>query len=473
MKNLFLIWLLITSVVSSQSTTKDQQSLLNFSGISVTIGGSFPLTGSFPALMTERVDQFVTRIYNEAVARSTANAQDEALLEKLKKDLTKFSLRGIRLKRSSGEEQIIDLEKFRLYGDFNNNPYLKNDDVIIFPAYDLERNFFSIHGAVNNPGKFFFVEGDNLSDAIQLARGINPAYEDVKNVQIKRLSYDGEKQETITVGIKEKILLQRGDQIIILVDETQRKDYYVLILGEVNQPGYIPITKSSTKLGEVMKSVKGFTNNASLKRSRIFRGNSITPLLETQYGIKIGDELLNKNAELVDRIVNYEQAMMFRMSNLVEEDKYYFATENQYRVLNEGSAIDFTQVENENSDIYNFILESGDVIVVPPYTKTVYVFGQVSNPGHVKYIENKDYLYYIDQAGGIGEYAEDEIMIIKGDSRNWVSALPSVKIDDGDYIFIPKERIRSFQSTIAEWGGYFSIVGSIATVLLLIVQLTK
>jgi hypothetical protein len=222
-----------------------------------------------------------------------------------------------------------------------------------------------------------------------------------------------------------------------------------------------------------MKSVKGFTNNASLKRSRIFRGNSITPLLETQYGIKIGDELLNKNAELVDRIVNYEQAMMFRMSNLVEEDKYYFATENQYRVLNEGSAIDFTQVENENSDIYNFILESGDVIVVPPYTKTVYVFGQVSNPGHVKYIENKDYLYYIDQAGGIGEYAEDEIMIIKGDSRNWVSALPSVKIDDGDYIFIPKERIRSFQSTIAEWGGYFSIVGSIATVLLLIVQLTK
>ena len=89
MKNIVLVWLLIVTVVYSQSTTKDQQSLLNFSGISVTIGGSFPLTGSFPALMTERVDQFVTRIYNEAVARSTANAQDEALLDKLKKDLSK------------------------------------------------------------------------------------------------------------------------------------------------------------------------------------------------------------------------------------------------------------------------------------------------------------------------------------------------------------------------------------------------
>ena len=473
MKNIVLVWLLMVSFAYSQSTTKDQQNMLSFSGISVTIGGSFPLTGSFPALMTERVDQFVTRIYNEAVARSTANAQDETLIEKLKKDLAQFSLRGVVLKRSNGEEIILDLEEFRLYGDFKNNPYLKNDDIIIFPAYDIDRNFFSINGAVNQPGKFFYVKGDSLSDAISLARGLNPAYDNVKTAQIKRLSYNGEQQKTIIVDLKNNAPLQRGDQIIIMADETQRKDYYILILGEVNQPGYIPITKSSTKLGEVINSVKGFTNNASLKRSRIFRGNSITPLLERQYGIKIGDDLLNKSAELVDRIVNYEQAMMFRMSNLVEEDKYYFEVENRYRVLNEGSAIDFTQAENENSDIYNFIVENGDVIVVPPYTKTVYVFGQVSNPGHVKYEENKNYLYYIEQAGGLGEYAEDEIMIIKGDSRNWVTATDNVKIEDGDYIFIPKQRIRSFQATVAEWGGYFGIIGSVATVLLLIVQLTK
>jgi len=367
----------------------------------------------------------------------------------------------------------LDLEKFRLYGDFKNNPYLKNDDVLIFPTYDMERNFFTINGAVNRPDKFFYVEGDKLSDAIELARGLNLAYESVIYAQIKRLSYDGLNQETIQVNITDDHSLKRGDQIIILADETQRRDFYVLVLGEVNQPGYIPITKNTTKLGEIMKSVKGFTANASLKRSRIFRGNSITPLLERQYGIKIGDDLLNNNQELVDRIVNYEQAMMFRMSNLVEEDKYYFATENQYRVLNEGSAIDFTQVSDEQSDIYNFVLESGDVIVVPPYTKTVYVFGQVSSPGHVKFVENKDYIYYIDQAGGLGEYAEDEIMIIKGDSRNWVTATTNINIEDGDYIFIPKQRIKSFQTTINELGGYFSIVGSIATILLLIVQLTK
>ena len=64
-------------------------------------------------------------------------------------------------------------------------------------------------------------------------------------------------------------------------------------------------------------------------------------------------------------------------------------------------------------------------------------------------------------------------MIIKGDSRNWVTATTNTIIEDGDFIFIPKERIKSFQTTINELGGYFSIVGSIATVLLLITQLTK
>ena len=42
-----------------------------------------------------------------------------------------------------------------LNGDFTNNPYLKNDDVIIFPQPDLEHNSFTVSGAVNNPGKFF------------------------------------------------------------------------------------------------------------------------------------------------------------------------------------------------------------------------------------------------------------------------------------------------------------------------------
>jgi protein involved in polysaccharide export with SLBB domain len=161
------------------------------------------------------------------------------------------------------------------------------------------------------------------------------------------------------------------------------------------------------------------------------------------------------------------------MSNLVEEDQEYFAAENQYRVLNEGSAVDFSQALDENSEIYNFIVYPGDVIIIPPKMNTVYVFGQVSNPGHVKFSEGKNYKYYIEQAGGIGEYAEDDIMIIKGSSRNWITAEDNIIIEEGDFIFVPKQRLKSFRTFALELSGYFNIIGSIATILLLIVQLGK
>lgn len=473
-RNLLILLVLISGMLYSQTLDKNQSaSVLMMNTISVTIGGQFPLTGTFPASVTERVDQFVTRIYTQALERSLRTATDEMMLQQVKKELSNYSLRGITLKRAGGEEILVDLEKFRIDGDFKNNPYLKNDDVIIFPANDIERNFISISGAVNSPGKFLYVEGDKLSDLILLAKGINKAYENVTKAKIHRLSYNGESEKIIEVNITDDFSLKRGDQVVIVADETQRKEFYVLVLGEVIQGGYIPITKRSTKLGEVIKQVKGFTENASLKRARLFRGNSITTLLEKQYGIKIDEKLLNMDKELVDRIVNYEQAMMFRMSNLVEEDIEYFQAENQYRVLNEGSAIDFSKVEEENSEIYNFIVYPGDVIIIPPKANTIYVFGQVSNPGHVKFEEGKDYLYYIDQAGGLGEYAEDEIMIIKGSSRNWIPAERGVTIEEGDYIFVPKERIQSFRSFVMELSGYFSIIGSIATILLLISQLGK
>jgi protein involved in polysaccharide export with SLBB domain len=474
MKKLLILLILFCFSAIEAQEKNTQQNQMNLPTISVTIGGKFIVNGSFPAMFAERVDQFITRIYNAAKENSLSIAKDLQTADQINKTINEdYAIRGIMLKSANGEQKMIDLAKFRVDGDFKNNPYLKNDDVIIFPAVDLDRNFVRIMGAVNNPIKFMFVDGDKLSDAIELAQGINKAYENVKKVQINRLSYDGEHQETIVINIEDNTLLKRGDQIVVLADETQRKDFYVLVLGEVNRQGYFPITKDGTTLGEVMKLVNGFTSNASLKRARLFRGNSITPLLEREYGVKIYDELLNQDQALVDRIVNYEQAIMIRMSNLVQEDKDYFEVENQYRVLNEGSAIDFTQINDSKSDIYNFILQSGDVIIIPPVMNTVYVFGQVSSPGHVKYVKNKDYQYYINQAGGLGEYAEKDIMIIKGDSRNWITADPNVKIDDGDFIFVPKERIRSFQSTISEWGIYTSIVGTIATVLLLIVQFTK
>ena len=227
---------------------QSQNNLAGLSLITVTIGGDFLVNGSFPASRTERLDQFITRIYNEARSQAIRPVANENLLMKFISEAENFALRDITLKRMDGSEQKIDLKRFRLTGNFENNPYLKNDDVVIFPNYDLEYDFVDISGAINKPGKFQFVEGDKLEDALLFAGGINKAYENVNRAVISRLSYDGETEERIEVGLDEEFYLKRGDRIKVAADQTKRQDYKVLVLGEVQNPGYYYITKNSTTL---------------------------------------------------------------------------------------------------------------------------------------------------------------------------------------------------------------------------------
>lgn len=474
-KLLFFISLSFIMTVHSQfiQDKTSKSDLVGMGTISVTIGGTFPINGTFPALVTDRVDEFVTRMYAQAVELRLRGVTDPVIYKKLKEELAFFALRGIRLKRSTGEELILDLQKFRLNGDFSNNPYLRNDDVLIFPPNDVTRNFFSVAGVVNNAGTFLYVEGDKLGDAIELVGGFNPAYEKVDSVEISRLSYDGQIQSVIKIKIDKDYPIQRGDRLRFIAVETHRKNYAVTVIGEVNVPGYIPITKNNTTLYEVMQACGWFTPQASLKRARVYSGNSLSKLLENQYNIKLDDQPDLENPSIRNMILNLELALMYRMSNVVTDDTNYFNLENQLRVLIEGSSLDFRKISDPESDISKYIVQSGDIIIIPQIQNSVYVFGQVLRPGHVTYIEGKDYNYYVNEASGLGELAEDdEIMVIKGGSRAWISPIrEKVDIEEGDYIYVPKQNLRTLRSYILEYSVYMSLLASIAAILLSIVTI--
>ena len=449
--------------------------LLNTPTISVTIGGSFPINGTFPALLSERVDGFVSRIYNEAVDLTLKVTPDPEIYKKLKEQLNNYALRGIRLKRATGEELTIDLQKFRLNGDFAKNPYLKNDDVIIFPPYDLGRNFFSVSGPVNYPGVFLFVEGDKLSDVLELVGGLNPSYENVDSLEVSRLSYDGDTETIVKIPIDKEFEIQRGDRLRFLAVETQKKNFFVSVIGEVKMPADIPITKNKTNLYEVIQACGGFTERASLKRARVYTKSTLSLILEEMYNVKLNEQPNLEDPKYRNIILNLELALMYRMSNVVTEDTNYFNLENQLRVLIEGSSLDFRKINDPNSDISKYILNDGDIIIVPPIQNSVYVFGQVLRPGHVTFIEGKDFNYYIGEAGGLGELAEeDDIMIIKGGSRAWISPdSENLTIEEGDYIYIPKQNLRTLRSYILEYSVYMSLLASIAAILLSIVTIVN
>ena len=478
MKRLFTCLILIFSISISYSQidnklNNNNNTLLTNLTISVTIGGDFPITGSFPAYINERVDQFITRMYVNAREKALQGINDPLLIQNISERLNNFVLRDITLKRSSGEVLKLDLRKFRIDGDFKNNPYLKNDDVIIFPAADLKRNFFTIGGAVNSPGKFYFVKGDKLSDAIELAQGINKAYENVNKVEIDRLSYDGQKMTSTIVPIDSDFDLQRGDRITVIANETQKRAFTVTVAGAVNRPGEIPITKDSTTLYEVIKKAGGLKKTASLINSRLYTANSFPFLLHSLYGLKEKDnsELINlQSINRIDFLLKYQNALMLRMSNVDEEDSTYFILENSLRLLLESGPVNFTKAVDKTSKEAHYIVKDGDIIIVPEKKNRVYVFGQVANPGYVDLAPGKNYEYYIKEVGGEGDYARGDVMIIRGSSRKWVDADDDTKIEDGDYIYVPRHIAKSFNYYLKNVSVYLTILASISTVILLALQ---
>ncbi len=465
---LAVLLLLMCQISFGQSLDLNSGSYSNMAAlniISVTIGGSFIVNGTFPASQTERVDQFITRIYNESKVATLTAVKDQNMFNRLKSEIESFAKRDILLKRFDGEEIRLDLERFRLTGDFSLNPYLKNGDVIIFPVLDLDKNFIEITGAVNKelfvnqyskrPLQIQYVEGDKLSDALLFAQGINPAYDNVTRAEISRLSYNGLTEEVIEVNIADDFELKVGDRIRIIADETQKRNFRVKIEGEVNKPGYIYITKDNTSIREVIKKAGGFKENAGLNRAELIRGSNVynSPLFSQEF----------------------ETIMMQRMSNIDLEDSVSFLIDNKLRYSRGNLTIDFEKLFDDNFPDGDFIVKDNDYIFVPEKIDLIYVYGQVANPGYIEYSNGKDVYYYIDKAGGIGTTAKDEIYLIEGTTRSWIEVEEDEEynIAPGDFIWIPKDPPRDFDYYLSRVGNIAGIVGGIATVVLLLIQVGK
>ena len=455
--NVFFVFIFFTQLVFAQSEddSNSKQSVVpKIIPITVTIGGDFIVTGSFSAFPTQRVDHFITQIFLEAKKEALSLTNEIVYTKRIIEEIDKYSLRNILLKRADGTERKIDLEKFRITGNFDDNPYLLYDDVLIFPAIDITKDYVAINGAVNKPRTIQFVEGDKLSDAILFSMGISKAYENVEKAEITRQSYDGKSEQLIIVSIKDDFELKRGDRIRIIADETNKKDFRATVLGQVNMPSEI-----------FLKKAGGLKSSAWLDRIQLYRGDAAELLLEKD-GIT---ELEMKDIERRLRWSNFE---MGRLSNLTVEDTSLFLIDNELRFFNQIGNLDFSNLQDSNSEAGNFIVKDGDLILVPEFENIVNIFGQVPNSGKYNFVKGYDYKYYIKKAGGFSEFAEeDEVILIKGKGKNWIPVVDeeNIVIEPGDFIWVPKEPQRTLEYYLRQASIIAGILGPIATIIVILV----
>ena len=434
----------------------------------VTLRGAVLEPGQYTACAVDRVEKIIfqgTREKYPATTVAVPNASAESFkVPKLAHDMQYYALastRNILLLRRNGDTLRVDIPKFYGTADDRYNPYLLDGDIIFVPKKNRTNDFISVMGGVNYPGRYEFVEGDSLKDAVRVAQGLS-SLANTEKVVITRLNDQGEKGEELQIDLKSilggkraDVALLRGDRIMVYEFSTEKRDYQVSVIGELKNPGDYPVTQGTTKLSRIIKDAGGFTENALLSGAIILRKQAVIEGLDAK---GIPDQQL-------------ELMRLVRTSQYGLGDSTYSNLES--KVGRNPVVVDFRRLFLEGDSTQDVVVRDADIIYIPSNQKTVLVEGQLANPGYVPYVLGANLDYYIQRAGGFSELAvSGDTRIIKKGTVDWVEP-GKTTIEPGDKIWVPKKVVREFRYYFEIFRDVVGIAASVITTVFLVRQFSK
>ena len=413
--------------------------------ILVTVRGNVLNPGSYVMAAYNRVDKAV----EEANRLLTGQK-----FEELKPILESMSTRRIIVRHKDGTQSRADVQKFLATREDRWDPYLREGDNIVVPPNDFRKNVIGVYGEVNVPGRYEFAEGDSVKDALRIAFGFSPSAQS-DSVEFSRQNLDGEIVErknldgrAILDRNEPDFPLQPGDRLLVHGAVDLRGDYRVKVMGEVRRPGTYPITRNSSRLASVIHAAGGFTEFAALASAEVLR----QPIAPADVAL--------------------EQLESLR-GGVPADDSTYYNLETSLRLRKEAVNADFVKLFQLGDSTQNVLLQDDDIVNVPSRRRSIYVFGQVVNPGHVAFTGGQDAWYYIQKAGGMTDRARSgDIKVVKAKTRQWLSP-GDTQVEEGDYVWIPKQPERPFGYYLGIIAQSASIVSVAVTIVLLVIQTNK
>ena len=147
------------------------------------------------------------------------------------------------------------------------------------------------------------------------------------------------------------------------------------------------------------------------------------------------------------------------VSRLDIGDTYYVGIQLDKAIASPGSDYDLT-------------LREGDRIIVPEYTNTVKVSGNVLYPNTIAYKKGKGARYYVNQAGGWGEHAKKGSTYIVHMNGTVNQMGRGEKPTPGSEVIVPTKP-KSEVNKLQMWLAVGTSTASIATMLVTIANLVK
>lgn len=338
---------------------------------------------------------------------------------------------------------------------------LRNEDLLFVPtqANRIAERTVTIQGEVMSPGSYQYAENETIEDLVLRAGGLTEAASTAKVDVSRRVSNSKALQagqnisQNFSFALKDGFVVD-GQQGFTLqpydVVQVRRSPGYleprnVRVEGEVCFEGSFTLSKKNQRLSDLIKAAGGVTDEAYVKGTRLER--------------QLND----------DERARLEMALKTARQNATEKDSVDLSQieiSNTYIV-----GIDLEKALAQPGGNYDITVREGDRIIVPEYSNTVKISGNVLFPNTVSYQQGKSWHYYINQAGGFGQRSRKSHSYIVYQNGT-VSQVGKGKVEPGCEIIVPQKGKRDM-SNIMQWVSIGTSMASLATMAATIGNLLK
>ena len=353
----------------------------------------------------------IDRTYSESLGMQSILAVDDFYSRKLgtenafESEVDKLSKRNILIIRD-GDTLNVDLEKFKVDGQLELNPYINQNDIIKVP---YETQYFYVSGGIQKPGKYEYKEGDSIIDAIQIAGNFQSGV-DLNKIKITRTFFN-KPSTSFFINIKkiQTIPLMVNDHIMVPHLIIEEPHEMVSIDGRIKYPGRYPIEPGITTVNDIIKEAGGFLSDSD----------------STKFYINNRTISSSPDREL-ERILLKEE-----INRSVEEKSYVKA-----RIRTQKGSL---EIAINSISKRAHLLTNNDEIVIPKSFPYIEIIGAISYPGRYAFKDNLTSNDYIKMAGGLSKNSSGKKFLVKAMTGQRFKLNNNYDLESGDVIFVAEK----------------------------------
>lgn len=236
------------------------------------------------------------------------------------------------------------------------------DSIAVFDRREMAfRDSVRISGAVQRPGVYVWQQGMTIKDLILKAGGFKLDAE-FGNIRVESPIAGARKSKVEYLPLDSSLSTKSADQpllqqshIEVPFNPSLTRLETVEVRGWIERPGSYGLRESGERFSSLFERVGGLRPDAYLEGARLIRGDSLSGRIQ----------------------------------------------------------IDFKKALSEKGGYDDLPLRGGDIIVIPMRPATVSVKGRVNSPRNIVWREGKSWKWYIQQAGGYSDSADEDRVYVR------------------------------------------------------------